>query len=403
MSRFNYIGTNESQKDVSGEIDSESKATAISALRDGGTSVLGIAGNDPTESTGRLPKPLTPDEMELLLTYVHDAVKAELPLPKALKAFSEDASSKNLRSALNGIAAHSENGAPLSETLANQCPNMTEYQVAILRAGESSGDVVGVLSSLMSHAQEQKELRAQVQEILFYPVLVLFVTYVTFLFVAVFVIPQHEKILADMGAPVPPIVDVLFALSNGIRSWKFSIFASVPVFVLPLILLSFWRDNPFRTDFRFRILHFIPVVRRLDRLASVARFTGVLKLLLKQHVELHDAILLAASAAGGENLQREGREAAFASSSGVELEKALNQISTLRPRDIWFLSNGYNSGDLHHATERLHRSVTAELERKRKQLRRTIGPLSLGFVGILVFLAVSSVYALVYAIPVTLG
>jgi type II secretory pathway component PulF len=86
--------------------------------------------------------------------------------------------------------------------------------INLIQAGEATGSLHDVLSRLITHLTEQKELRRQLLTAMAYPVFMLFVACGVILFFLFFLLPRLQGLLTSLGGKLPTSTAILVGLSD---------------------------------------------------------------------------------------------------------------------------------------------------------------------------------------------
>jgi len=166
----------------------------------------------------------------LVLEYIEQAVRLGMPVPEMLRA-SALAERWPIRKRLERLAAAVEGGAPLSEAMRLNVPEMPRRAVGMVGAGSRTNSLVPTLARLV--AQEREHLGRDVFRGVFqriYLLLTLLLVCGGIMMLAVFVLPKFEQICKDFRVELP-------WESRAIRLAAQTIV--IPAFVV-LALLAFW-------------------------------------------------------------------------------------------------------------------------------------------------------------------
>lgn len=91
-------------------------------------------------------------------------IDAGLPLVDALKICSDNNNNKTLADALNDIRAAIQKGTPFGEASALHPSLFTEYQIALIKAGEMGGILDTVLNRLATYAEKDMDFENQLEK-----------------------------------------------------------------------------------------------------------------------------------------------------------------------------------------------------------------------------------------------
>jgi type II secretory pathway component PulF len=232
--------------------------------------------------------------MSLFLTPSHFARRGEfhrqlgqltaagVPLVRALETQLRSPPHRGYRPPLRVLLRRLEEGATFSDALAATGRWVTEFDLALLRAGETSGRLPNIFSTLASHYDERARLLRETLSNLAYP---------AFLF--------HFAILLG---PLPELVQsgnvLAYAGKIGV------VFAPVYLAVALLAWAAQGRHGERWRAFLEQVVRAIPLAGAARRDLALARLCAALEALLTAGVGIIDAWELAADACGSPALRR---------------------------------------------------------------------------------------------------
>ncbi len=246
-----------------------------------------------------LPKPLEqllhpgqtriePTQITNILRELAILLDAGVPMLQALEMLAEQAQHTAMRHLLGRIRERVAGGMPLSTAMAGEPTQFNPLLTALVRAGESSGQLTPLLQQIARHRQETARLQGNIRRALFYPSIVLAIAVVVTLALMIWVVPRFEALFADFGAELPAFTQAVIALSDQLRAtgWMLlgaSVLVSITLGVLPRYSerLALWID---------RVWLHTPITGRLIQRAEIARFAGTLAMMIRAGIPLTEAL-----------------------------------------------------------------------------------------------------------------
>jgi general secretion pathway protein F len=226
-----------------GRLEAPNAPQAASQLRSRGLVPVSIEAAS-AESLGN-PAPRAPLSLKLrrragitskdilsITTELSIMLRAGLPLAYALRLLLEMGHSPALHSLLQQVLDDVKGGAPLSRALARHDAQFSEFYVSMVRAGEAGGQLAVVLERLVGHMERLAAMRENVVSAATYPAILLGVSVISVIGMIGFVVPQFEKLFADLGDAIPFATKVVLMLSHVFRQWGLLIGIVVALLVL---------------------------------------------------------------------------------------------------------------------------------------------------------------------------
>ncbi|WP_018746649.1 type II secretion system F family protein [Chitiniphilus shinanonensis] len=296
--------------------------------------------------------------------HLEQMLAAGLPLLEALADLREQAESPHLAALAGQLHDRIEGGSTLSAALAEQGSSFDATYVALIRAGEHSGNLPEMLARLGAMLRWQDEVAAHTRTLLLYPAIVAVAVGGASAFLVGYLVPQMADFLRDLGGRLPWSTRALIALSDWLGAHGLALLGALAAAVLSLPLAS--RHAGLRQIWealRLRLPWYGPLLHGL----AMARFAQCLATLYRAGVPILSALDLAGAAAGnptlGAALQRGGERLA----AGQGLADSLGGERLFPPWVVRLLRLGEQTGQLDqalsHVAEWYRRRVGATIER----------------------------------------
>ena len=243
MAEFLWRAIERSGRTQQGRLEAPNAPQAASQLRSRGLVPVSIEAAS-AQSLGN-PAPSAPLSLKLrrragitskdilsITTELSIMLRAGLPLAYALRLLLEMGHSPALHSLLQQVLDDVKGGAPLSRALARHDAQFSEFYVSMVRAGEAGGQLAVVLERLVGHMERLAAMRENVVSAATYPAILLGVSVISVIGMIGFVVPQFEKLFADLGDAIPFATKVVLMLSHVFRQWGLLIGIVVALLVL---------------------------------------------------------------------------------------------------------------------------------------------------------------------------
>ncbi|NCU42500.1 MAG: hypothetical protein EOM19_07360, partial [Candidatus Moranbacteria bacterium] len=196
-------------------------------------------------------------------------LSAGLSLSEALSSLEEESSSKRMKKVIRNIQKNTNAGEMLSTSLAQQ--NFFEEElIEIIRAGETSGNLVNNLKLVVLLNDKDQKLKAKINSSLLYGGIILIATLIGGIGTAWFSLPQIAKVYANMNVELPLLTRILIQFGFFVSNYGYIFF---PVFFLIIASVFYFLFSFPKTKFIGNIfLFYIPLVRKLIQQSEVTRF-----------------------------------------------------------------------------------------------------------------------------------
>lgn len=308
-------------------------------------------------------------------------VGAGIVLDRALEIVAEDTPDPRLGALCASLRQAIKRGEALSTAMANS-GRFPPLAVAVVRAGEASGELAAVLALLEQHYEDQARLKRDLLAALAYPLILLFASVLALIGLAVYVIPTFRGIFEGQTTAIPLGTRVVFVVSD----WVVSVGGYVLI-ALAAAAILFGATIKRSLALRFavdRSLLLLPIAGDVIAKIEAARFLKVLGLLLKGGIPLLNALDLARTAFVN-RAQSEGLVRAITRlRKGVSLPAALEDVPAFPRLATRLLKVGNETGKLGESASRAGVLLAEEALSRLKTLVAILDPLLILGMGALI-------------------
>ncbi len=264
-------------------------------------------------------------------------------LDRALRYLEETAPSKRVRGVVVGLRDSVRDGTSLATALARLPRGFSRLDVALVRAGEASGQLAPTLAHLADLLERQQRLVAAVVSALIYPCLLVVAAIGAITLLLTEVLPQFVPLFAQSGAKLPESTQFLIAAGDFLsRNGVVMLLAMAALFLIGRAAVRLPRIRLLLD----RLLLRIPIVGGLLREMLAARFTRVLGTLLVNGVALIAALGIARDAVGNHAAVTAVDRAAASARAGGGLATPLAQARVFPVRTTHLLRVGEENAEL---------------------------------------------------------
>jgi type IV pilus assembly protein PilC len=229
---------------------------------------------------------------------------AGLPLLRSLQILENQAKPGGLKNTLITVCEEVEGGTSLSDSMA-KCPKtFNRLYVKMVAAGEIGGVLDIILQRLAEFMEKSERLKRRIRGAMVYPAAVITVAIAIMTFIMVFIIPKFEEIFTDFGVALPALTQWLINTSRwvgGTATPDQAMPGVVWIIAAPFIAFFMWklirRAGPGRAVTDITLL-WIPVLGKLVKKSTIARFTRTLGTLISAGVPILEAIKITAETSG---------------------------------------------------------------------------------------------------------
>ncbi|MGE5308165.1 MAG: type II secretion system F family protein [Deltaproteobacteria bacterium] len=406
MTTFSYRAKNGPSDVVEGKIEAASEKEAIEKI-----SLKGLIPITLRQDEGKAEAPAAPSrqteqvrlssrQVTVLTRQLATLLKAGVPILRALRIIAEQTSDHEAAGMLKAVYRDIEQGEVLSSVIARYPRVFPPLYVAMVRAGEDSGQLPQVLFKVAEYRAREEEAIARFRTAMAYPALMAVVGFGTVVFMLAFVMPRLSRLYADMGQALPLPTRILISVSGSLKhSWPVLLIGGAALIAAAVKFLKTRQGRSFVSSFQLSL----PLVRGFVLKMEMARFSRTMQLLLKSGINILRALYITLPVMGNEVLRGELARSYTDLEQGGSFGKSLRNSRFVPLFMSNLISVGEESGKLDDALSELAESYERDTEEALKTLGSLIEPalilgmgLIVGFIVIAMLLPIFEINTMVH-------
>ncbi len=383
MPTYVYKAKKESAETVMGQVSAENQDEAIELIHQLGLLPVSV---EESTSAGQLVREIKSTRVKGKETYIFSKqlaslIKSGVPLLQALEVIARQTKNQTFAKAIRDIMSGVRNGRSLSSCLSDYPQIFSTLYVAMVRAGEESGNLREMLFRLAEHQKSQEEISSKVRSALAYPAFMLLIGISTVIFILTFVMPKISVMFKDLGQELPWPTVVVLGISHVIRT------AGIGGIVAALFLVlavSRWSQTQQGRLAVSRIVLAIPFLKTFFLRVDLARFCRTLALLLKSGLPILRAIEVAVPTLNNNFVKRDILACVQGLTAGNSLGSCLRQSSLVPDMMSQLISVGEESGSLTESLADIAESYEQDINEAVKFMTTLLEPIMILSVGVVI-------------------
>ena len=390
---FTYKALDRGGTPMTGEILGDSKAAVAAQLRLRGLTVTDVDKKSATPTVEELLdryRGLKARHVTVMARQLATMIASGLSLLRALYVLEEQTEAPKLKRAIIEVRHDVEAGLALSQAMAKHPKIFNDLFVAMVRAGETGGNLEEVLERVAVQLEKDDNLRRTVRSAMVYPILIGVFAVMVLIGMILFIIPVFANIFKDLGDQLPALTQFMITLSDAMRSYWY-LMILVPVVILAVFRK--WKSTD-RGQYMWDAIKLRLPMRIGDivRKIAVARFARTLGTLTASGVPILQAIDITAKTAGNRVISDPMGEVAERVREGQPLATPLARTGVFPVMVTQMLSVGEETGAVDSMLHKLADFYDDEVATMLKSLTSIIEPLMMIGVGCIVGVVVISMY-----------
>ena len=345
-------------------------------------------------STARRTRRVTRTELIAFCFHLSQLLKAGVNIIEALTDLRDTVDNPGFRQVIASLLEDIEGGLKLSEAMANHPYCFDTVFVALVRAGEESGQLTEVLDELSENLKWQDEIASQARRALVYPTIVLVVIVTVIFVLMIFLVPQLAAAFRSMVPKLPRETEFLVALSGIFVRWWYLLIGVPAALVMGAFVFAQTNDDAQRWLDQLSLK--LPVLGPIRHKIILARFATYFALLYRSGISVLDCIEICEKIVGNrvmeEGLQRVGRSI----SEGQGISQAFIATKLFPPLVLRMLRVGESTGALDAALLNVSYFYNRQVRESIDKLQQMLGPATTIVLGLLIVGILYSIFLPIY-------
>lgn len=403
MPMYEYKARDRSGKTIVATMEATSERDVAAALRDKGLFVSEVkAPKKGLNADLKLPAWMDPGsrpnvrDVTIFSRQFATVINAGLPVVQSLAILQRQSDKEGFKAALKKIREDVETGVPLSDAIAKYPAIFNRLYVYLVKAGEVSGNLDGILERVASYMEKQAELRGKIQTALTYPTVVLVIALGVTFFLLTGIVPQFAGILEQLGGEMPLLTRILVGISDFLKAawWTLIVAAVGAAFGIRI----YYRTSNGRRVID-RLLLRMPVFGPLIQKTAIANFSNTFGLLLRSGVNIIESLEITKGAAGNAIVEDIIDETKDAVQRGEQISTTLVKHPTVFPPLVSSMTAiGEETGGVDSMMQKVAEFYEREVDEAVASLTAALEPALIVFLGGIVGFIVAGMFLPMFSI-----
>ena len=386
MGKFSYSAIDGNGKRSGGILDAENEQEVFEQLRKMGMSPLSVSVAD-----GRAPNSpfsfgkftLLPERSPNLSEFfeeVHMLLDAGIRVEKALQSMTKGGARQEQKVLASRIHQRLLTGENLANAMAESHPFPKQF-IALIGVAEATGELAPIFGIIAKKEEETQRRRRELKDALLYPSFLMILFVCAFAFILFVLVPSLKPLFETTGQAPPLLISGLSQLREGLLEygWIFVVFIALGL-VLAMTgsgrkAVTYWLD---RLSFR------LPIIEVVRTKMIVADYLGSLAILMRNNINVVQALVLAGESCGSRIFDPKLRVIADEVSSGVVFYDAFEQAGLFDERVLSLLQVADNANAISMVCDKASSILHSEVNRTVSKALAAITPTVTILLGVLI-------------------
>lgn len=296
MGKFKYRVMNLDGEKIEGSYEANSKQEVIDYISGNGYYPLMV--EEISESANieiKFNNKVKLKDLAVFCRQFYTMLNAGVPILTCLEILSNQVENKKLREAIKEINEEVAKGGVLSDAMKKYKDTFPDLLISLVASGEASGNLDAIMLRMATHYEKENKINNKVKSAMIYPIVLGFVACSAVIFILIYVMPTFTQIFKESGTALPWSTQFLLDLSEGIQNNWFIIIIIIAIggFLLNIFLKS---DEGILFSSKLKLK--LPIIKKLNQMIIVSRFTRTLSTLIASGLPLIQALQIVSTVTG---------------------------------------------------------------------------------------------------------
>ncbi len=394
MPIFIYEAKDGPEKKIQGEIDAPSQKEAIEKIHEMGWMPVIVTEKPQDKNAGisksGLPifvRPPRAKDVTVFTQQLASLIKSGVPIIKGILIIAQQSENVLFRMVLSTVAKEIGQGETFSGALQKFPAIFPALYVSMVKAGENSGQLSQVLSSIAGYRRKSEDSMAKTKTAMVYPAIMGLVGLGTIIFMLVFVMPRIIRLFTTLKQALPTPTKIVISISTFLREeWYWLLLG---VMALALITQYFSKTKAYKKIVSVISLK-LPVVGDFVKMLEFARFSRTMELLVRSGIPILKTLELATPVVENEIIRKELVICYKSLKEGGSLGRSLSGSKVFPPFMINLITVAEESGKFDEVFNEIAVTYERETDEALKALMSLMEPLMILVMGLVVGFVVIS-------------
>ena len=318
---------------------------------------------------------------------------AGLTLERAIQSLGAEEKHRKFKKILNTVSDNIRKGLNLSESLSRHPGVFNTLFVAMVKAGEVSGNLNEILEQLSSYLENLDDTRRKVKSAMNYPIFMILFLIGMLMVMLLVIIPKFSQVYSQLGAGLPAatrqMIDFSTWFGNNVGFLGFVTFTVISI----IWLISKTQRGGYALD---SFILKIPVFGTLTEQSILNKFCKTFGILIGAGVPVLETTALLRKVVDNKVYERAIDNASDLIRDGYNISTALRRTEVFPSILLQLASTGEDTGELDDLLDRAADYYQKQVDALVERMTTLIEPLLILLVGAVIALMVVLTYLPVF-------
>ena len=327
------------------------------------------------------------DDLIFFTRQLRTVVRSAIPIVTGLRALAEQTTNPRLQKAVVAVSQDIDKGLSFSDALSKHKGVFSEIYVAMVRSGETSGNLEETLDRLSDLLEFQMKTRETIKSAMRYPVFVVITLISAFIVLVNVVVPKFAPLFKSAKIALPLPTQILLIINDIFQNYLGISLAILAALVVAFILYKRTEAGKYAID----VLKLkIPMIGDVILKTCMSRFAFTLENLVSSGVPILRTLDIVSRTVGNEFIAKKVLDISENIEKGHGIARPLKEAKIFPALVIHLISTGEETGALEDMLREISTHYDREVTYTVNRLSAYIEPiLTVGLAGMVLFLALA--------------
>lgn len=296
MGKFKYRAMNSEGEKIEGSYEADSQNEVMDYIAGNGYYPLFIEEvNESANIKLKFNTKVKIKDLSIFCRQFYTMLNAGVPILTCLDILANQIQNLKLREATKEIQEEVEKGGILSDAMRKYPDVFPNLLVSLIASGEASGNLDEIMLRMAIHYEKENKINNKVKGAMIYPIILSIVAIVAVVFILTFVMPTFTSIFDQTGTSLPWSTKFLLGFSDMIKNSWLSLLILI---ILCTIMFRIFLKTEKGILFWHKLKLKLPILKKLNEMIIVSRFTRTLSTLIASGLQLIDSLEIVSRVCG---------------------------------------------------------------------------------------------------------
>lgn len=315
-------------------------------------------------------------------------LKAGVTISDCLTNLQKQKCTLAFKKVLEAINVDVKSGVLLSEAFARHPKVFPKFFISMVSIGEVSGTLDEVMTDMADYYENDRKIRKKASSAMIYPTLLICMIFFVIAFLCLFVLPQFEATIIQLGGEVPKITVIILKISKFVQKYILLLILGIVVILLSIIMFFKTKMGKYVRD--ILKLH-LPIISKIERNLITARFSRAFIILLKSGMNMIEVLENLKKMLGNEVFERKFDYSIDEIKRGKRIASSIEATHIFPLMLTEMIDVGENSGNIEEVLTSTGSYFDTQVENSIAKAIAIIEPVAIILLGAVVSIVIISV------------